>query len=87
MRGLFGAMVRGVSNPREGPKILFFLFGPDWCADLSYISEARGWWILRSSSLRSSKMLAAKNSHLAYDLACLGIEKMAMWHIGWTSPS
>jgi hypothetical protein len=28
MRGFFSAMVRGVSNPREGSKMLTFLFGP-----------------------------------------------------------
>jgi len=27
MRGFFSGILRGVSNPREGSKILFFLFG------------------------------------------------------------
>jgi hypothetical protein len=30
--------------------------------------------ILRTSPLRSSKKIVLRNSHLAYNLACLGIE-------------
>jgi hypothetical protein len=41
-RGFFSDLVRGVSNACEGSKILFFLFGPDWCVARSYISEAHG---------------------------------------------
>jgi hypothetical protein len=41
MRGLFSGMLRGVSRPSEGPKILFLLFRRRrvWS---SYISVARG---------------------------------------------
>jgi hypothetical protein len=35
-----GGKCRGVSNTREGPKILTFLFDPEWCAARSYISYA-----------------------------------------------
>jgi hypothetical protein len=41
-RKFFSGMLRGVSNAREGSKILSFSFGPDWCAARSYISEAHG---------------------------------------------
>jgi hypothetical protein len=40
-REFFSSMVRGVSNPREGPKILTFLFRP-LLVCIYYISEARG---------------------------------------------
>jgi hypothetical protein len=40
-RGFFSGMVRGVSNTREGPKILTFLFRSRVVRS-SYISEARG---------------------------------------------
>jgi hypothetical protein len=42
-RGFFSGKVRGVSNPREGPKILTFLFrSHPVCRARTYISEARG---------------------------------------------
>jgi hypothetical protein len=42
-RGLFSDLVRGVSRPSEGSKILSFLFRPLLvCRARSYISEARG---------------------------------------------
>jgi hypothetical protein len=42
-QGVFGAMVRGVSNVRDGSKILSFLFQPRLvCRARSYISEASG---------------------------------------------
>ena len=37
-RGFFMRVVRGVSNAREGSKILTFLFRPEWCAELAPIS-------------------------------------------------
>jgi hypothetical protein len=43
--------------------------------------------ILRTSPLGISRKLAVRNSHLACNLACLRIEKMSIWHIGWTSSS
>jgi hypothetical protein len=43
IRGFFSGMVRGVSDPREGSKILIFLFRSRLvCRARSYISEARG---------------------------------------------
>ncbi len=39
-RGFFSGMVRGVSDPREGSKILTFLFRPQLVC-ISYISEVR----------------------------------------------
>jgi hypothetical protein len=43
IRGFFSGMLRGVSNTREGSKILTFLFRPRLvCTARSYISEARG---------------------------------------------
>jgi hypothetical protein len=41
-RGFFSDLVRGVSKPRQGSKILSFLFWPDWCAARSLISGVRG---------------------------------------------
>lgn len=37
-RQFFSGMVRGVSDPREGSKILSFLYRPDWCAEPAPIS-------------------------------------------------
>jgi hypothetical protein len=47
-------MVRGVSGPCEGSKILTFLYGPRLVCSSLYISEARGGGIVRGSPLRSS---------------------------------
>jgi hypothetical protein len=50
-RGFFSGMARGVSRAREGSKILTFLFGPRLvCTARSYVSEARGRRILRTTS-------------------------------------
>jgi len=51
IRGFFNGMLRGVSNPCEGQKILTFLYRPRLvCRARSYISEARGRLILRTTS-------------------------------------
>jgi hypothetical protein len=55
-RGFFSDLVRRVSNPREGPKILTFLFRSRVVRS-SYISEAGGRGVLRSSQARSSRKL------------------------------
>jgi hypothetical protein len=42
-RGFFSGMLRGVSNPCEGSKMLTFLYRPPLvCRARSYISEASG---------------------------------------------
>ena len=48
-RAFFSGMVRGASNLREGSKILFFLFRSRVVRS-SYISEARGRGVLRTTS-------------------------------------
>ena len=50
-RGFFSGLFRGVSNPPEGSKILSSLVRPRMvCRARSYISEARGRWIVRTTS-------------------------------------
>jgi hypothetical protein len=50
MRGFFSGMVKGVSNAREGSKILTFLFRPRLvCRARSHIFEPRERKILRTS--------------------------------------
>ena len=54
--GFFSGMVKGVSDPCEGSKILTFLFRPRLvCRARSYISEARGRRVLRSSPGKSQR--------------------------------
>jgi hypothetical protein len=62
-RGLFVGMVRGVSNPREGSKMLIFLsWAPTGvCRTHSYISEACGRCIVRTTALRRSPKFAKKS--------------------------
>ena len=48
MRGFSSGMVRGVSNPREGPKILTFLFRPRlMCSSLLHLLSS---WKVNSAN-------------------------------------
>jgi hypothetical protein len=48
MRRFFGGMVRGMSDPREGPEILPFLFRPRlMCSSLLHLLSS---WKVRSAN-------------------------------------
>ena len=48
-----------------------------------FFEELRRTPFWRSSRSGHSPKFALRSSHLAYDLACLGMEEMAMWPIEW----
>ena len=49
-QGFFSGMLRGVSNPREGSKILFFLFRPPLdCGSLLYLRSS---WKVNCANFR-----------------------------------
>ena len=59
-------MLRGVSNAREGQKILSFLFRPYWCAELAPTSPK----LVETCILRTSRERGSRMFPLGMDLSC-----------------